>query len=363
MLLNPLWSYLARPGMFRPENLPPITAPVDGLFYLRNAEQGYSWATRDPYSLWFHPLLSAVVGTLPNWLPPNFWFWVLGLTFAIGCLPLITTLISVLSGPDAARSNWLPVCLLVPGGLGMATGNAEIPCLFFTSILLLSVIYWQHLWLTVLSAAAAILTKPNALYMVAVLALYIGWGIATKNGSLWKHALVGLVALVFAWIAWIWYVDVSTGYSGAYLEARMSWRAVWAPGDLRSFFEEMAKAFLTQDVRNEVRFTSALIIPITNLLITGTSPFREASHRYAMMSGNVAMLLITLYLGNPNKILVYTTTLPAYFPVHLLLISQLVHGSGFRSPWALHSTRALYGLYCVAMLLVYVLGTPLGWYH
>ena len=47
----------------------------------------------------------------------------------------------------------LPLCLLAPGGLGMATGNAEFPTLFFVLGLTLSVLTWDNWWLTIAFAA------------------------------------------------------------------------------------------------------------------------------------------------------------------------------------------------------------------
>ena len=56
-VLNPLWASYSPPFPM-PKVLPAITAPVDGPFYLLNAEHGYDWNPNDRLSLWFHPLMS-----------------------------------------------------------------------------------------------------------------------------------------------------------------------------------------------------------------------------------------------------------------------------------------------------------------
>ena len=83
VFLNPLWSLL-EPPFWMPKVIPAITAPVDGPFYLWNADFGYRWQTQNPLSLWFHPLLPFLLTTLPKWLPTNIWFWLISLAFAIG---------------------------------------------------------------------------------------------------------------------------------------------------------------------------------------------------------------------------------------------------------------------------------------
>lgn len=364
LVLNPLWARLAPSNMFRPSIWPPITAPVDGIFYLRNADPGYGWSTRDPVSLWFHPLLSNLLDVLPKWLPGNIWFWFLGIVFATACIPFIHQLAAVLGTPSSIPARLLPWCLLAPGGLEMATGNAEIPALFFGLVLLLSILSWQNWWLTGASAAAAILTKPNALYLVPILLVYFVSGWSKQDVKLWKHALLGISTLLCTWLIWTWIVDWQTGYPGAYWEARESFRPYIAAGDALGFFEQWVSSFVERgDLRNQIRYTSAMIIPVVNFIILGVLSFSSAHHRYAMAAGNLAMLAITLYLGNPNKILVYTTTLPAHFVTHILFVMWLLNKHGSQSRLLRAVAGILYLVYCGGMLLVYAFGTPLRWYH
>lgn len=370
VILNPLWSVLQPPFPI-PRIFPAITAPVDGPFYLQNAEHGYQWATKNPLSLWFHPLLSCVVGLMPHWLPDNIWFWIISVAFAVGCIVLSYRLIGVWKTPTDISTisvRLLPLILLVPGGLEIATGNAEIPALFFTLALLLSVLYWQKWWLTVLFATFAILTKPNALYMIPILAVYLYAGIRLeRNPKLWGQALIGIFTLLIVWGMWISYVGLKTGDIGTYLKLR-ELTSQYAAHDFSGFFNHLANAFLYNgDIRDQVRYSVALIIPIVNLLIIGQAPLKNDRDRYALAAGNITMLALALFMGNPNKIIIYTTTLPGYFSVHILFVGKIIKkislpdSSANKAPSLV--AAVLYAAYCIAMLVVYILGTPQGWYY
>lgn len=363
VLLNPIWIKLAIPGMFPSHILPPITAPVDGLYYILNADLGYRWTTHDPLSLWFHPLLSWLLKLFPQWLSTNYWFWIISIVFAVGCLPLIYHLISILSGSNQLPAWMLPLCLLAPGGLSLATGNAEIPNLFFVLILLLSVLDWQKWWLTLSSATFAILTKPNSLYMVPILIVYFIIGLERQNIRLWRQALIGMMTILFIWLLWSWIVDWETGYPGIYWKVRLLAKYYLGEGDIGGFFEQFIASFYNHDVRNVIRYSTALLIPFTNLLVIGLIPLSDESHRYAMAAGNLAMLAITLYLGNPNKIIVYTTTLPGHFAGHLLLLNTIIKAPSTPVRLPRLGIAAIYGLYCLTMIFVFVVGTPIRWYH
>src|SRR5438128_1060151 len=132
VLLNPLWAIYSPPFPI-PKVLPPITAPVDGPFYLLNAERGYDWNPNDRLSLWFHPLMSYLVMFMPRWLPSNIWFWLISIVFAVGSILLTMQFISLVA-PRRVPTKLLLLILLIPGGLEIATGNAEIPTLFFALV-------------------------------------------------------------------------------------------------------------------------------------------------------------------------------------------------------------------------------------
>lgn len=361
-LLNPLWASYSPPFEI-PKVLPAITAPVDGPFYLWNAEYGYRWDTQDPLSLWFHPLMSWLVMIMPAWLPNNIWFWLISISFGVGSLILTYQLAFILIPTDNLSTKLIPLTLLAVGGLGLATGNAEIPTLFFATALLLSILHWQIWWLTLSCAALAILTKPNALYLIPVMAVYFVSGALKRDMALWGHAFLGMVALLLTWIAWMGIVDWSVGQSGVYWHTRELFRE-YVAGDPWNFFRELAFAFLYgDDVREQVRYCTAIIIPVVNLWIIGLITLSNEYHRYALAAGNLAMLAIALYTGNPNKMIVYTTTLPGYFATHLLFVRVLeLKISSPRQP-IYFLMGVFYLIYCLVMLVIYVLGTPLGWYY
>jgi len=361
LILNPLWARHSPPFEI-PKVLPAITAPVDGPFYLWNADYGYRWHTGDPLSLWFHPLMSCIVRAMPKWLPSNIRFWVTSIAFAVGSLILTYQLTSVLINNEVP-AGLLPLTLLAPGGLEIATGNAEIPTLCFTLALQLSVLRWQKWWLTGLCAVFSVLAKPNGLYMVPVLLTYLVSGCLEKDTRLWRQALTGIAALLVTWVLWIVVVDLQAGRVGTYWNLRMSSRQ-YVAGDAWSFFDQLARSFLyDNDIRERIRYSTALIIPIANLWIIGFIPLSHERHRYAMAAGNLAMLAIALYLGNPNKIIVYTTTLPGHFVAHITLVKQLTKKAFLPSHLFRFVIVAVYAAYCAGMLAVYVLGTPLGWYY
>ena len=365
LVLNPIWSRLAVSGLFPQYILPPITAPVDGIYYILNSVLGYQWKTRDPLSLWFHPLLSTLLKLLPASFPKNYEFWFLTLAFAAGTLPLIYQLIRTLSGNDSFSPWLLILCLIAPGGLEFATGNAEIPALFFETALLMSVLIWENSWITLTCAILAILTKPNALYMVPLLAVYLIVGLHERNNKLISQSLLGIVFILGTWLAWIWVVDWKTGGTDIYWAAREQ-ESIYLGigGNIFYFFGSLAQSFLTPNSpRDEIRYGMALAIPLANYLFIGLAPTPKNEHRFAAAAGNTAMLAIELLMGNPNKILVYTTTLPTYFPVHLILIGDIFNNFSHSKCLKSIVIGIAYLAYCFLMVIIYVLGTPLRWYH
>lgn len=363
VVLNPLWGALADPRMFPPAVQPPASAPIDGLYYIQNAQSGYQWRTQDPLSLWFHPLLSWVLGVLPRWLPYNLWFWALAAVSAAASLPLVWRLSLCLAGRDAFPPGWLMLCLLAPGGLVMATGNAEMPALFFALVLLLSVLEGRRGWLTGLSAALAMLTKPNALYLVPMLVVYFAIGVGRHDRRLWRQALIGIAALLFTWLAWAGVVGVQTGTWDAYWQTRVAEQWYLGTGDAALFFAKLAGALAGNfGLRDLVRYSTALLIPVVSLVVLGVVPLADEGHRYALAAGNLTMLAIAIFMGNPNKILVYSTTLPGHFVAHLLLLRWFLVPSP-RASYRRIVGGAAYGLYCLLLVVDFVAGTPLAWYH
>ena len=360
LLLNPIWTSLSPPFPILKAS-PPITAPVDGPYYIQNAQQGYQWETKDGLSLWYHPLMSGVVSFLPNWLAANYWFWLISVLCAIGSLVLVYKIAAIYSpnGNNISPFALLWV-LLIPGGLSLGTGNPEIPTLFFSSLLLLSVVKWKIWPITVLAAVASILTKPNALYMVPMLTVYSLAGFREKDRALTAHSLVGILSIFLTWFLWIAVVDLQADSWGAYWNARILF-SEYVAGDPASYFLEAVKSLSSElDLRNAIRYSTGLLIPIVNLFIIGATSFSCETHRYALAASNLSMLFLVLWQGNPNKVIVYSTTIPGYFAVFTLYIGyQLCERkqTNRRVLW-----QFLLLLYISLMLAVYALGTPLGWY-
>lgn len=358
-LLNPYWRLFPEVSYWL-DPIFPISTPVDGRFYLLNAECGFRWNPPDPLSLAFHPLLSWLLAILPNWISLAKWFWLISLVFSVGALLLCHRITEVVT-EDQVASGWLLTCLVAPGGLAIATGNAEMPTLFFSALLWLSVLHARRLWVTVAAGSLAILVKPNALYMVPVLAVYAS-SHSWEHRNIRRNALMGIATIVIIWFGWIAFVDWNAGQVGTYWMMRKAFNPEASVGS-GIFFEHFSSVLLHRPVlHDQVRYATALIIPLISFVILGLIPLRDMPHRYAMAAGITAMLAIVLGLGNPNKIIVYSTTLPGHFLTHMLFLRHLVQAVDI-TPTRRIFMGCLYGLYCFMMLGVYVLGTPRRWYY
>jgi hypothetical protein len=171
-ILDPLWKSLDIHVPGEPNVKVDLTQPVDTIFYVRNAELGYRWDTSVPTSLWFHPLLSWSLHLLPRTIPSNYRLWALSNVAAFCSLIVVyryTNLISLAT----LHPRTLILVPLLPGCLGITTANAEFPCLLFTSLLLVSVLCRYSYYYPILWGALAILAKPNALYLVLPLGVYL----------------------------------------------------------------------------------------------------------------------------------------------------------------------------------------------
>lgn len=361
VFLNPIWSRFSPPfDIIR--IFPAITAPVDGPFYIINAEKGYQWNLNNPIYLWFHPLLSILISVMPKWFNDNIWFWIISIFSSFGCL-FFALLISKIFTHLFIPLYLLPFILIIPGGLSIATGNPEIPTLLFTSLLLISVIYLQKWWLTILFAVLGIFTKPNTLYMVPILFVYFFSGSIIKDKELSNQSLLGIISIILGWVVWILIVDWHTGYLGSYWKAREI-SSNFVAGNPINFFLSLVNSFKnTGDLRDQIRYSSALLIPLFNIWLIGMIPFSKESHRIAQFMGNIAMLSIALIFGNPNKIIVYTTTVPGYFSIYLLMINNFFNIKWMKKPINKYIVIPIFTLFCLGMLIVYVFGTPLGWYY
>lgn len=361
-VLNPIWANLSPPFPILRVS-PPITAPVDGPYYLKNVNPGYQWNSHQEASLWYHPLLPSILAILPSWLPLNIWFWLLSIFFSFVSLLLLFEIISIYTDNVSASPVLLLLTLLLPAGLEMATGNPEIPTLFFASLVLLSVIKWQNWRVTALAAVAAILTKPNALYMIPILVVYGYAGYRERNRKLLLNSAVGVFTILVTWVGWIAFVDWKSNSWGAYWQARKAF-ANYVAGDPTSFFLELARSYRhALECRDRIRYSTALMIPLVNLWVIAFTPLPRDIHRYALAAGNLGMMGLALWQGNPNKMIVYSTTLPGYFAVHIIFIQSRLCRTSLAKNGRNLLTNVLYVLYLIFMGIVYIIGTPCGWYY
>jgi len=360
VFLNPIWKLYSPP--FPMERVfPAIVAPVDGPFYLQNAIQGYQWKPQAILSIWFHPLLPLLVSLLSSILSPGIAFWLISIVFAIGCIFLLEK-INLLYGFEIAP-GLLPLILVIPGGLSIATGNPEIPTLFFSSALLLSVLVWQKWSITFLCGVLAILTKPNALYMVPYLSVYMLVSLYKRDKKIFIQSLTGILGVLLGWAFWIMFVDLKTGELGSYWEARRI-ASSFVAGNPISFLVELANSFIYKDdVRDQIRYSTALIIPLVNIWFISRLSFSKEVHRYAITAGILSMMAIALIYGNPNKIIVYIITLPGYFSVYFMLIHSMLDNQWRSNLVNKYLIIPLFVVYCVFLLYVYIVGTPSGWYY
>jgi hypothetical protein len=199
--------------------------------------------------------------------------------------------------------------------------------------------------------------------MIPFLLVYYILGKRDKDQDLSNYSLLAIVALLAGWLAWILLVDYNTGEFGAYWSTRIS-MSQYAAGNPINFFIELVNSFVySHDIRDEIRYSTALIIPLTTFWIIGKIPMMKDTHRYALAFGNLAMLIIALLFGNPNKIIVYSTTLPGYFSVYLIFFQFIFNKDWLSNFFHRVVVLPLFILFCLIAVFIYVVGTPLGWYY
>lgn len=366
---EPIWQRLSPPFEI-PRTNPRFLAPVDGPFYVHNAIAGFNWDKTDFLSLWFHPLLSVLVSAIPLPVSADVKFWFLSLCFSVGSLYLGYILLTHMTFP-ADRHNLQPELLLLiplfPGGLGIATGNPETATLFLCICVILSVLVWKNQFLGFTFGVLAILAKPNALYLVPMLLTYIIWGLHSRSSKVWKTGIAGIIGIIIGWIGWILIVGANTGDIGTYWNLR-EYSREFVAGDFVKFFVTLIEKFLySNDLRDQLRYSTALIIPIVSLILLLKIRCIAEVHRIAVAAGYLSVLAVSLYMGNPNKIIVYVTTLPGHFLTYIAAVvatmtSTIVKPSA-RNYFAQTMYLTMLMLYCIALIVFYILGTALGWYY
>ena len=367
VILNPLWLILDLHVPGRPEIKIDFTQPVDTFFYIQNTIEGYKWETGEPTSIWFHPLLVWFNRILSNSLiPMNYQFWIVSLLSGFFSTFLIFEYIDEIS--ITTPSVWyLLLVPIIPGAMGIATGNAEIPCLLFNFLLLLSVIKKQHFIFPLLWGALAILTKPNAVYMIPPLIVYLFDGWISKDNRLYRNSILAILGILVAFMLWTLFVDIQTGNWGNYWKIRSigsttpSFIGVW------EFFTNFATSLITpNNFALQLRYLVAIVVPLVDIWLLTVIPVRNEIHKLSLLAGFMTILLITILINNPNKVIVYSTTIPGHFLINILFFQfafKKIDGKLTIKKILPLVLGVVYFIYCLLMMLFYILGTPLEWYY
>jgi hypothetical protein len=366
VILNPIWKTYGIHVPGEPSTKVDFTYPVDSIFYIRNAENGYRWSAKAPTSIWFHPVISWLIEIMPRAIPANWRYYLISLVSAPLALYCVyryaQNVLEVHINPV-----FIPLTIFISGGLNMATGNAESLSLLFNTLIVLSVLEHFPISISLLIGMIAILIKPNALYMLAPLAVY---GIYDLIGKEYKNALRSLViilGILITWSGWILYVDYMSGQTGAYWQAREVATVPLYAGFLTLIYRTV-ETFALGNLGEILKHTTAFLVLLTDLWLVLLVPFRNEKHRLANISGLIMLLLISLATSNPNKIFIYAMTLPFH-----LLIGWVVLQSGFQSlrkqsslskrhSFLVTIAFSMYALVSIGMVIFFVVGTPLGWY-
>jgi hypothetical protein len=362
--INPIWQKLEMHVPGEPGNRVDYTQPVDTIFYIRDAANGYVWNLDSPTSLWFHPLLIWIIAYTPQIVPLNHKMLVISLVSGVLSAFLNYRLIKNIF-PTPIPSWMLLFIIFIPGFMGISTGNAEIPCLLLTTLLMLSVLEKWNKVMPFLLGSLAILCKPNAMYMVPVLSVYLIYGGISKDKSLVKNTIMGIMGIIVTWCFWIFFVDYKVGQVGAYWFIRDIGSVPLTAGPL-SLLQRTVRSIVFYNDHGEIlKYITALSIPIIDMLILLVIPFSKEQHRMAFFSGFFAILFVTFAINNPNKVIVYATTLPCHLIVGLLFIKQTLFEN--ESKKIISIVKKLSGISYICfgfvMIVFYILGTPLGWYY
>lgn len=365
LVVNPIWlkMNLHIPG--EPSSNVDFTLPVDAVFYVRNAEYGYQWETGQKTSFWFHPLIAITIRSFPFNISSNYKFLFFSILFTFLSICFLNKFIHETFGVGFS-AKFLTLIPLLPGGFVLGTSNAEIPSLFFNVLLLLSVQLRFSDFAVFLVGVLAILTKPNALYIVPVLLFYTILGKLNEDKVLSRKSIIGLFGILLAWAAWILVVDIKTGVWGTYFHVRRLGSGSLDEGVL-SLFLYAARALKGNDVGEKLKYLTALFIPIVDIFILMVVKMKNESERFAQLLSLVSVLVVTFLINNPNKVIVYITTLPIHFSLGVVFILQTLFQNEITESIIHKIVKRLAGIfyivYCLVLTLFFVIGTPLQWYY
>lgn len=366
LILDPIWKTynIHVPG--ETSTKVDFTYPVDSIFYIRNAENGYRWNAKAPTSIWFHPVISWLIEIMPKTTPANWRYYLISLVSAPLALYCVyryaQNILEVKISPVL-----IPFTILISGGLNMAVGNAESLSLLFNTLILLSILECFPISISLLIGMIAILIKPNALYMLAPLTIYGIYDLIGKDYRNTLRSLLTILGILITWGGWILYVDYMSGQTGTYWQAREVATVPLYAGFLTLIYR-MVETVALGDVGEILKYATAFLIPLIDLWLVLLVPFRSEKHRLASISGLIMLLIISFATSNPNKIFIYAMTLPSH-----LVIGWVILQSGFQSLLEQNSLSKrcdflvitafwMYVLVSIGMAIFFVIGTPFGWY-
>lgn len=366
LILDPIWKTYSIHVPGEPSTKVDFTYPVDSIFYIRNAENGYRWSAKVPTSIWFHPVISWLIEIMPKAIPANWRYYLISLVsapLALYCVYRYTQIVLEVKTSPAL----IPFAILISGGLNMAVGNAESLSLLFNALILLSVLERFPISISLLVGVISILIKPNALYMLAPLAVY---GIYDLIGKDYKNALRSLfiaLGILVTWGGWILYVDYMSGQTGAYWQAREIATVPLYAGFLTLIYR-MIESIALGNIGEILKYATAFLIPLIDLWLVLLVPFRSEKHRLASISGLIMLLLISFATSNPNKIFVYAMTLPSHLLIGWVILQLGIQALQKQSSFSkgqfilVITTFWIYVLVSIGMIIFFIVGTPLGWY-
>lgn len=367
LMISSFWDSLGLHVPGEPHNRVDFTYPVDGIFYLRNAENGYQFSSTVPTSLWFHPLVAWLTRFISYFMPSNIAFW--GISVVAGGLGLFLShrYLSIIAENEISP-HLLLLLPFLPGGLSIGTGNAEFVCLVFTALTLLSIVKDNKPHFTILWGSLAILTKPNALYLVPMLAVYAMYSAKDGKNQMLIRSVLGLITILVVWFTWILFVDVQSGMLGTYWTVREMGSAPLHNGAL-SFFQSTVRVLLhTSDTGEKLNYIFAFVIPLVHIWILLFLPLQDEVHRIALFAGIIAVLGVTFAINNPNKVIVYVMAFPGTSIIGMYFLSQcFTKIEPISTSWKLIVVKYLAGIayitFCVISLIFYIIGTPFQWYY
>ncbi len=365
LIMNPIWLSLDLHVPGESATKVDFTEPVDSIFYVRNAELGYRWLNT-PTSIWFHPVVAWGIDVMPAFISPNLRLWILSMLAGLVSLLLLNQYIKEIS--VVSISPWMFLAVpFIPGGLGIATGNAEFPCLVFVTLTVLSVLRKQNWYSPILWGALAILTKPNAVYIILGIGVYYVWGQINSDTRMKRNSILGIVSIVIVWTLWFLYIDFRANHVGTYWATR----ELGATAPLMTGFFEFVNNTIrvliySRDYSESLKFLTALAIPMIDIWVLQLIHLKSEAHRLSMLFSVLSVLIVAMIVNNPNKIIVYSTTIPSHFAIGLLFIQQtfdLSDSAGRIVKLVRVSAGVSYLAFCALMAIFFIIGTPLMWYY